>query len=173
MYVIRDSPEPLSFSVRRADRRDAASIRNLAVASKIDAWTIGQYGDEVDRDDAIVLVATESLSMVGFIAGRVVPSTSEGNDAEIYNIAVDARSRGKGIGRKLLENAIDHLVSVGCRSVWLEVRESNQKAVQFYENNGFSRITIRRAFYSEPTEDAIVMRLTLVAVDSTNKTGSA
>ena len=170
MYVTPDSAEPLSFSVRKAGRRDATAIHGLAVASRIDAWTIGQYGEEVERNDAIILVAVESLSVVGFIAGRVVPSTSQGNDGEIYNIAVDACSRGKGIGRKLLANVIAHFVSVGCRYVWLEVRESNHNAVQFYENNGFSRITNRRAFYSEPTEDAIVMRLTLAAGNSTNKT---
>lgn len=152
----------MAVVIRRAKVEDAAAVRSIALCGGIDAWTVDQYRDESDRSDAVFLVAAESSMMKGFIAARIVPSATEGVDCEIYNIAVSADFRGKGIGRRLLSAAIDRFNLKGCRSVWLEVRESNLDAIQFYENNGFTRVTARRRFYSEPVEDAVVMRLTLV-----------
>jgi [ribosomal protein S18]-alanine N-acetyltransferase len=68
-------------------------------------------------------------------------------------------ARRKGIGQMLLTGVIERFISKACECIWLEVRSSNSAAVQFYENNGFNRSAIRRNFYSDPVEDAFVMRL--------------
>ena len=162
MYATRDSLEDMSVVIRTASDEDAATVRAVASGSGIDAWKVDQYRDEADRSDAVFLVAIGGSEIIGFISGRIVPSATEGMDGEIYNIAVSPQFRKMGIGRYLLANATDRFSSVGCRSIWLEVRESNHAAVQFYENNDFSRVTTRRNFYSGPVENAIVMRLTLI-----------
>jgi [ribosomal protein S18]-alanine N-acetyltransferase len=162
MYATRGLREDMSIVIRTASDEDAAAVRAIALASGIDAWTIDHYRHEAGGRDAVFLVAEDGSKIIGFISGRVVPSTIEGADGEIYNIAVSQEIRGKGTGRYLLANAIDQFNSAGCRSIWLEVRESNLAAIQFYENNGFSRVTTRRNFYSGPVESAIVMRLTLI-----------
>jgi [ribosomal protein S18]-alanine N-acetyltransferase len=152
----------MPLSIRKAEPDDAADIRQIALNSNIDSWTTDQYWEEAGRSDAVFFVAHDSAGGIGFVSGRIVPSSTEGLDGEIYNIAVVSEFRGKGIGRELLGIAIKRFAFSGCGELWLEVRESNQNAIQFYENNGFVRITIRRNFYSSPVENAIVMRLTLV-----------
>lgn len=161
MFATRGSLDVMSVAIRNTTVEDSASIHNIAVACGIDAWTADQYRDETNRSDAIFLIAAEDSEIVGFIVGRSVPGTAEGLDGEVYNIAVLPQFRGRGIGQSLLENALKHFRTRRCRSVWLEVRASNVGAIYFYEINGFTRITIRRNFYSGPVEDAIVMRLTL------------
>jgi ribosomal-protein-alanine N-acetyltransferase len=151
------------MSIRKAKPEDANVVRRIALSSRIDSWTAEQYRDETGRSDAVILVAHIGSEIVGFISGRVVPSSTEGLDGEIYNIAVEPGSRGKGIGRVLLEDAIKSFAYDACREVWLEVRESNRHAIQFYENNGFKPVTVRRNFYNSPGEDAIVMKLTLIS----------
>jgi [ribosomal protein S18]-alanine N-acetyltransferase len=164
MYAIHDSPDPGPVLIRKAQLEDAADIRQLALNSKIDAWTFDQYRDETYRSDAVFLVAHSGLVIDGFISGRIVPGVSEGSDGEIYNIAVSPEFRRKRIGHELLENAIKAFALGHCNTVWLEVRESNHQAIQFYENSGFRTVTIRRNFYTYPVENAIVMKLTLVGV---------
>ena len=136
MFVIHDSPKRPSALIRRAQPADAAEIRNIALWCGIDAWTTEQYLNEIERSDAIIYVATGGSALVGFVSGRVVPSTSNGFDGEIYNVAVSPGSRRKRIGVELLRNALADFVSNQCKSIWLEVRKSNQPAIQFYENNG-------------------------------------
>lgn len=151
----------MPLSIRKAEPDDAGYIRQIALNSRIDAWTEDQQREETGRSDTVFLTACEDSEIIGFISGRIVPSASEGTDGEIYNIAVAQGSRRKGVGRRLLGNAVKCFASSGCKTVWLEVRESNHNAIRFYENNGFTRATVRRNFYSNPVENAVVMRLTL------------
>lgn len=160
MYETHDSPKT-STSIRKAMPEDADVVRHIALSSGIDSWTAGQYCEEAGRSDAVFLVAHIGPKIVGFVSGRIVPSSVDGLDGEIYNIAVNPVSRGQGIGGELLENVIQSFANCGCNRVWLEVRESNQNAIRFYENNGFTRVTIRRNFYTSPVENAVVMKLTL------------
>ena len=162
MFATPDSRDRMRISIRKARPDDATHIRQIALESKIDAWTVDQYREETGRTDAVFYTACEDEVINGFISGRVVPGATEGRDGEIYNIAVSPQLRGKGIGRVLLENAVKRFASERCNSLWLEVRESNRSAIQFYENNGFKEVNIRRNFYTSPVENAIVMKLTLV-----------
>ena len=160
MSKTQDSPKDV-VGLRSAAGMHAAAIREIANSSGIDAWTVDQYLQEIHSTESIVLVAMFDGAVLGFVLGRVVPGNVAATEAEIYNIAVVNEARRKGIGRMLLAAAIEHFVSKACECIWLEVRSSNSAAVQFYENNGFNRSAIRRNFYADPVEDALVMRLDL------------
>ena len=71
--------------------------------------------------------------------------------------------RGEGIGRRLLRESISVAASRGTRSLYLEVRESNDVARRLYEKVGFNVVGVRKQYYAEPVEDAIVMKLDLHA----------
>ena len=71
---------------------------------------------------------------------------------EILAIATVEEYRNKGIGQELL-NKIKN------KDIFLEVRESNQIAINFYKKNMFKEISIRKNYYSEPNENAIIMKL--------------
>ena len=71
---------------------------------------------------------------------------------EILAIATIEKYRNKGIAQELLDK-------IKIKDIFLEVRESNQVAINFYKKNNFKEISIRKNYYSEPTENAIIMKL--------------
>lgn len=71
---------------------------------------------------------------------------------EILAIATVEEYRNKGIAQELLEK-------IKTKDIFLEVRESNEKAINFYKKNNFKQISIRKGYYSDPTEDAIIMKM--------------
>ena len=71
---------------------------------------------------------------------------------EILAIATIEEYRNKGIAQKLLDK-------IKTKNIFLEVRESNQIAISFYKKNKFNQISIRKNYYSEPNENAIIMKL--------------
>ncbi|MGC1463727.1 MAG: ribosomal protein S18-alanine N-acetyltransferase [Terracidiphilus sp.] len=99
---------------------------------------------------------TKSGRVVGFLVARVV-----GPEAELESIAVSAAEQRRGIGRRLLFAMKDELKQAGAREVLLEVRVSNQRALDFYRSLGWSEIGRRLRYYADPEEDAVVMSLKL------------
>ena len=71
---------------------------------------------------------------------------------EILAIATVEEYRNKGIAQVLLDK-------IKMKDIFLEVRESNQVAINFYKKNKFNQISIRKNYYSEPNENAIIMKL--------------
>ncbi|MFW2374467.1 MAG: ribosomal protein S18-alanine N-acetyltransferase [Gammaproteobacteria bacterium] len=80
------------------------------------------------------------------------------NEAHILNICVAKQYQGQGFGKKLLYKILDVAEQSDVDSVFLEVRSSNTVAIQLYEQEGFNRIGLRKAYYpaDEGREDAIV-----------------
>ena len=79
------------------------------------------------------------------------------DEGQITNVAVDPIHRRKGYGRKIVSALLDYAEKNGIVSVSLEVRESNEAAIALYESFGFCRRGLRKNFYRDPTESAIVM----------------
>ena len=71
---------------------------------------------------------------------------------EILAIATIEECRNKGIAQELLDK-------IKIKDIFLEVRESNQVAINFYKKNKFKEISVRKNYYSEPNENAIIMKL--------------
>ena len=71
---------------------------------------------------------------------------------EILAIATIEEYRNNGIAQELLDK-------IKTKDIFLEVRESNQVAINFYKKNKFKEISVRKNYYSEPTENAIIMKL--------------
>jgi len=86
------------------------------------------------------------------------------DEATLFNIAVHPKAQGKGIGKQLLSGLIEQLRCRDVLTLWLEVRASNQGAIQLYQSLGFNEVTVRKRYYPTPDggrEDAIVMALYL------------
>lgn len=79
------------------------------------------------------------------------------DEGQVTNVAVDPIYRRRGFGREIVRAFIDYAAENGIVSISLEVRESNQAAIALYESFGFSRCGLRKNFYRDPTESAIVM----------------
>ena len=100
---------------------------------------------------------------VGFIVGRIVPGgiIEAEIDSEIYNVAIVESEQKKGRGQRLFDAFVVKCREIGVGNIWLEVRASNQKAIRFYEQNGFERVQSRNNFYENPREHALLMKLLL------------
>ncbi|MEZ5354219.1 MAG: ribosomal protein S18-alanine N-acetyltransferase [Bryobacteraceae bacterium] len=102
-----------------------------------------------------VMVAEVGGKTAGFAAMR---ETGPG-EHELLNLAVAPEWRGQGVGWRLLETCVAHSVERGGKEMFLEVRESNVRAISLYERYGFQPVGLRPAYYEKPVEAGIVMRL--------------
>lgn len=87
------------------------------------------------------------------------------DEATLFNMAIHPQFQDKGMATALLSHAIDTIKALHIKTLWLEVRASNQKAIYLYETLGFNVITIRPDYYptaSGKHEDAIIMANALI-----------
>ena len=90
--------------------------------------------------------------LAGFIVIRQVH-----HEVEILNLAVEAQERKKGIGSRLLKEAMEHAAKNGAVRTFLEVRLSNDAAMKLYRQHGFGVVGRRIGYYHSPTEDALTL----------------
>lgn len=144
---------------------DLPQVIAIAIELNLGIWQIDDYKEELDRKDSYLLVAKEGRDVIGFIAVRFI--LIDGNDksinseANIINIGVIESYQRKGIGKLLLNGILIKTEKLRVSTIWLEVRESNTEAQNFYRSRGFVQIQKRKIFYTQPSEDALVMRLEL------------
>jgi ribosomal-protein-alanine N-acetyltransferase len=117
-------------------------------------WTREHFRHELDAPHAIPLV---TIADDGTVAGYLC-ATLLLDEAEILDVAVRSDLRGRGVGRLLLDHAVELCRINRVNYIHLEVRRSNQAAIVLYERFGFLRTGERRRYY-ENGEDAILMQL--------------
>ena len=96
----------------------------------------------------------------GRVAGYAMFSLVLG-EGEILNLAVHPAARRRGLATSLLDATLEQLRAAGATTVFLEVRQSNRAAIQLYARAGFQSVSLRRAYYRNPTEHAVTMALEL------------
>ncbi len=121
-------------------------------------WSYEAFAGELKVKNSESLVAIlnkgKESKVVGYITGRWAS-----DEAEIVNLAVHPDARRRGIARKLLLNLLDNLERKGVKKAFLEVRENNVAAIRLYEALGFKRVGLRKGYYVDTGEDALIMRL--------------
>lgn len=140
------------------ERVDSASqideVLAIETASFLNPWTRDMYlGELEDRDRSWLFLARDARGRaVGFCAAwRVL------DELHIHNVAVEPDSRRQGVAGALLRRAFHDAVFRGARRAVLEVRRSNAVAQQVYGRLGFSIAGVRRAYYTAPEEDALIL----------------
>lgn len=131
--------------IRKAELRDAREIYDI-LQNTDDAWTIGVIEEELSCESSKIYVYDEG-AVLGFVDLKLLY-----DEADLMHIAVREDARGRGIGRELLECAIE---AAGEMSIALEVREGNARAIGLYESHGFKKESIRKNYYHG--EDAVIM----------------
>jgi N6-L-threonylcarbamoyladenine synthase len=135
------------------DSRDVAQAIEIERSSFADPWSPGMFQDELDAGDRVWLVAEDDGRVVGYGGAMVV-----GTDADLMNIAVDARHRREGIARSLLWALAAAAAERGADHLTLEVRPSNAEALSLYASCGFDAVGRRLNYYAETGEDALLLR---------------
>ncbi len=131
----------------------AEHIHEISVLEKecfSSPWSKDALSEELNNDNSHFLVAF-SDRVLGYIGVQEICS-----EAYITNVAVFYKFRNHGIGRKLLQTAVDNAKSRNCEFITLEVRESNKSAISLYESEGFETAGIRKNFYTAPVENGII-----------------
>ncbi len=118
-----------------------------------DPWSERVIASELENPLSLWLVALDGERVVGYIGAQSVPP-----EADVMNVAVAQAHRRRGIARRLLEALIAALSGAGITSLTLEVRVSNGPAICLYEGLGFSQVGCRKNYYSNPREDALILR---------------
>ena len=149
--------------IREMTEDDLGAAREIASNLK-DAphWPHTAYEvvmDPLARPERIAFVAEKDGDVCGFAIAALVSDT----EAELESIAVEEKRQRHGVARALFAELAGRLRGRGIEDVVLEVRESNAAAQAFYRAEGFSIVGRRPAYYSNPPEDALVMRMRLLA----------
>ena len=116
-------------------------------------WSLGLFLSELAlRTSRVYVVAKIGATVVGY-AGLMIT----GSDGHITTIAVDPAWHRRGIGSRLLVALSRAGIVNGCSALTLEVRMSNQAAQDMYRRFGYAPAGVRKNYYSESNEDALVM----------------
>lgn len=142
-----------SLPIRPLEESDIAAVAALDAICQGHPWVAGHFRDELARgDDGFARVATD---LRGGIAGFVCCWTIL-DEMHVGTIGVDPAARRGGIGRAMLSQAHEWAVGRGATAAHLEVRAGNAGAIAMYESMGYRRIGVRRGYYSDNGEDAVL-----------------
>jgi ribosomal-protein-alanine N-acetyltransferase len=119
-------------------------------------WSKRMFEDELSNPQAHYLVLELGEHVIGY--GGFWKILDEGH---ITNIAVHRDFRGKSYGKKLLKALLEHARNLGIHALTLEVRVSNAAAIALYEGFGFEKAGVRKRYYADNQEDALIMWLQL------------
>ena len=121
-------------------------------------WPEEAFRDEVEKNAfSHPVVARPMTSDSSFVAGYCIKWVVF-NELHVQNVAVHPQHRGRGLGRFLVEEALEFGKAAGCGGAFLEVRGSNTDARRLYVSMGFRETGKRKNYYSRPREDAIQYR---------------
>ena len=117
-------------------------------------WARALFEEEIGRDfsDAIVVIEEPA----GEVAGYAVCWTV-GEESHLLNIAVRPDARRLGVGRSMVKECIRRAALAGGRRIVLEVRLGNDEAIRLYRREGFRPVGLRKGYYTDTGEDAIVL----------------
>lgn len=156
MALARDPgavPPPAEIEVMRMRRRHLRRV--LAIEAQVypRPWSASLFLSELaQRNTRFYIVARFEGEVIGY-SGMMFT----GREAHITNIAVDPNFHGRKVGTRLLFNQVTEAIARGAQVLSLEVRVSNNVAQSLYEKFGFAAVSIRRGYYIETNEDALVM----------------
>lgn len=143
----------MAESLSRARPDDAATLAEIDAETNPSPWSADAFRESLVRSRGFT-VRDGAGAVLGFVVYTAVAGA-----CEILELAVTVPARRRGLGRKLLDAAIDDAVSEGARRCILEVRESNAAARALYASAGFVVDGRRKAYYRTPggREDALLM----------------
>jgi [ribosomal protein S18]-alanine N-acetyltransferase len=156
------STEPVTVrSLGYSDLPQVIAIERRAFASP---WSLSMFVLELSKPSGICLAALESGRVVGYLV-----CARYADVWHLMNIAVDPAARRRGIATALLEQMLDRAGRE--ESFTLEVRPSNAGAIVLYERFGFRTAGMRRRYYSDTGEDAVIMWRTAPTTSAQSASG--
>jgi ribosomal-protein-alanine N-acetyltransferase len=166
----RTTTKTETVNIRAATAADVDSMIRIGRACPTaPQWSESQYLELFNADqprqkllliieDARDTRSETSHAVCGFLIASHVPQKNSQQEWELESIAVDPSSGRRGLGTSLLRELITHVSAQGGGSILLEVRASNTAARGLYEKCAFAHAGVRKRYYANPIEDAILYR---------------
>ena len=134
----------------------ADHVSQVAGLEKIcfsDPWSEKSVASELTNPLSLWLVALEGERVAGYVGSQSVMGESD-----MMNVAVHPDFRRQGVGELLVKELIAALAQKENTCLTLEVRASNSPAISLYEKLGFAQVGLRKNYYRNPKEDALILR---------------
>ncbi len=150
------------YYLTRLRPEDAACLKPLEDLVRLAFWGEDNYRRFLDElpeyfgCKAVTIIDRHQDKLIGFLLAR-----SLYENLEVLKLGVFPEWQRKGIGTQLIETAFSEGLQRGCNRCFLEVRKSNQRAIQFYYRHDFRISGTRVNYYTDPVEDAWVMEKAL------------
>jgi ribosomal-protein-alanine N-acetyltransferase len=138
---------------------DLPFVMEIETLSYPNPWHLASFKGEIENrpiSNPYVVVFKPLEKVIGYVIYWHIR-----NEVQISNIAISPEYRGRGVGERALRWLIQDIKKKGVRFVFLEVRPSNLSARYLYDKLGFTMLGLRKGYYRNPAEDAIVMGLNL------------
>ena len=140
------------LEIRPLALKDLSAIEEIERRSYPTPWSRSMFAGELTKASSISLGAFEGELLVGYVVvSRYVDAW------HVMNIAVHPEQRSRGVASALLERLFETTGNDARRGYTLEVRVSNEGAIRLYERYGFKKRGVRRGYYTDNREDALIM----------------
>ena len=142
--------------IRRMTKADIKAVHDIEMHTFSVPWPEASFHHEMDQNSAArYLVAVEDDgTVIGYAGAWMIFE-----EAHITNIAVKEDCRGRGVGMRLSKAIIQYAANLGVKYITLEVRRSNAVAQTMYRKLGFEKLSVRKRYYPDNHEDALLMVL--------------
>ena len=144
------------MTIRGMLKEDCPKVLVLFEKCFTHPWSLPSIKDMLCHTGYINLVACDGERIIGY-AGIL----SAADEADITNVATDPDYRRRSVAYRLLQGLMDQARKEEIHFIYLEVRKSNQPAIHLYEKAGFKKEGIRKNYYPDPREDAVIMKASL------------
>ena len=139
------------------EKMNSSHVRQVAELEKIcfgtEAWSEKSVASELENELSLWLVAREDDRVAGYVGSQTVMG-----ETDMMNVAVHPDLRRQGVGQMLVNALVEELKAKGSHCLMLEVRASNVPAIGLYKQLGFSQVGLRKNYYRNPREDALILR---------------
>ena len=154
-----------TIELRQLLLHDLGEIEEIERRSYPTPWSRSMFAGELAKPSSICFGAFEADDEDGALVGYLIVSRYV--DAwHVMNVAVDPDHRSRGVATMLLERLFELTADDARRGYTLEVRVSNEKAIDLYERLGFRSRGLRRGYYTDNREDALIMWKDPVSLES-------
>lgn len=144
-----------NFSVRPMEFDDLEEVVLLEKTCFTDPWSMETFVHEITKNHmaSYVVAVDENTNKITGYAGMWIVL----DEAHITNVGVLPEYRGKGIGVMLMNRQVKDSIVAGAIKMTLEARVSNEVAINLYKKLGFTQVGIRKRYYEDNNEDAVIM----------------
>ena len=138
--------------IRRISENDIKTVAALEAQIFPDPWSVKSIQDTYGNKSALILGAYQDDVLIGYVIFYYVL-----DEGEIARIAVAPANRRQGVAEQIYAGLLDFCAQNNIERILLDVRVSNEPAIAFYRKSGFSDDGIRKNFYDNPKEHALLM----------------